>query len=174
MLIGTSSTAFFDDLVNRNKEDLNIIFTPVLKQFYEAVCQLSLHRPNDISSCFSVLHFITRHSSLARVFVSSDCWAPVSVSQIFGFSSQRLPVQGNAYEASTLIGRLAGLSCIPKPFRSSVSCCLDVCNNSCRLILLSSYRISSLNPHNRVKLKWKQQQHHYGISLHLCEIHSVE
>ncbi|XP_062518757.1 ubiquitin conjugation factor E4 A-like [Corticium candelabrum] len=117
--VGTSSTAFFDDLVNRNKEDLNIIFTPVLKQFYEAVCQLSLHRPNDISSCFSVLHFITRHSSLARVFVSSDCWAPVSVSQIFGFSSQRLPVQGNAYEASTLIGRLAGLSCIPKPFRSS-------------------------------------------------------
>lgn len=123
-LAGTASVGFFEALVNEHEDDLEPLFSPLLKQLFETVCQLSLHRPSDVSSCFGVLDFITRHSSLACVFTKSEYWLPraVPMLQMPGTASHQSPVHGTAYEDATLLGRLAGLTCISRPLRKSVSC----------------------------------------------------
>ena len=109
--------------MKEHDDSLETIFTPVFKQLYEAVRELSLHRPSDIAGCCGLIDFIARNSSLACVLIKSDCWLPPAQFRLFMAISPafRSPVQGNAYEDGTLLGRLAGLTCIPQPTQQSVS-----------------------------------------------------
>jgi ubiquitin conjugation factor E4 A len=121
--MGTASVGFFKELVNELKDSLETVFLPVFKQLYEAVQQLTLHRPNDISGFCSLIDFIARNSSLACVLMKSDCWLPPAQAQSSVLMAVpeafQAPVPGNAYENSTIIGHLVGLTCIPQFMQQS-------------------------------------------------------
>jgi hypothetical protein len=85
------------------------------------VCELSLHSPNDIAGCCDLIDFITQNSSLASVLMEFDCWLPPAEVQLQFLSPAALPspVSGIAYENDSLIGHLAGLTCIQRSSQQS-------------------------------------------------------